>query len=773
MATERLQVILEMVTGQYQAQAAKAATATSALGTSAKTTTARAATMGGTLSKVGGAGGMLAIAGGALVAKQAFDGTVGAFASFDDAMNESLAIMGNVSDAMRKDMSDAAREVAKTTRFSADDAAESYFFLASAGLDAAASIEAMPAVAQFAQAGMFDMATATDLATDAQSALGLASDDASTNLENLTRVTDVFVAANTLANTSVEQIAEAMTTRAGAALRALDKDVEEGAAALAALADQGIKGAEAGTQLGIVLRDLQTKALENADAFEAAGISVFDAEGNMRNIADVLSDVEGRMDGMSDAQKRAELSALGFSDRSIAVLTTLLGTSDAIREYESELRNAGGTTEEVANNQLESAKAQWELFKSALADVGLELGENVLPLLEDTIPLLQQTADILGSLAELSGPAFRNPLPEDMASRAKAAADELGFWEQAIVMAGEAAARFTPEGRVLAGQLSDAEEAARSAAETNEFAADSFHNMGEAASMGAKGVEPAIPTFGALAGEMNQIPTGDKLGRFFRELGEDAGSSVPDIQDMAEAIRDVATARLEATDPAFAAIQAQQRADEALAEAGDVRDAVSQGEASYEDLQVAVANAAEAAQEADAANATLGANADRHLRPLQDAIDYVTEQLGIATIGANDLLDALGVINGSEVSFRIDATMDAADRALLSGIASGRLGGPSAPPSGTSPVGLARQHGGRVSQGVAYPWNEAGQELLIPDSGGYVVNHSDFRALLDAMTGTSGGGGGDFIVNIPDHGPHTNAQAIGALKAVQRRMESR
>jgi TP901 family phage tail tape measure protein len=81
------------------------------------------------------------------------------FAKFDEQLNKSLAIMGDVSEAMRGNMAEAAREVARTTTFSADQAAESFFFLASAGLDAEQAVAAMPQVAKFAQAGMFDMAS--------------------------------------------------------------------------------------------------------------------------------------------------------------------------------------------------------------------------------------------------------------------------------------------------------------------------------------------------------------------------------------------------------------------------------------------------------------------------------------------------------------------------------------------------------------------------------------------------------------------------------------
>ena len=298
---------------------------------------------------------------------------------FESAMSKSLAIMGDVSDKLRGDMSDAAREVALTTTFSAKEAADAYFFLASAGFDAASSIEALPKVAAFAQAGMFDMALATDLLTDAQSALGLASDDSVKNMANMARVSDVLVGANTLANASVQQFSEALTNKAGAALRATNKDIEEGVAVLAVFADQGIKGSEAGTQLGIVLRDLQTKALKNEGAFAKAGIAVFDAAGNMRNMADIIGDVEGALGGMSTATQKATLLQLGFSDKSVASLQALIGNSDAIRDYEGALRDMGGVTDEVAKKQLDNFNAQLGLLKAQFDDVLITVGNKLLP----------------------------------------------------------------------------------------------------------------------------------------------------------------------------------------------------------------------------------------------------------------------------------------------------------------------------------------------------------------------------------------------------------
>lgn len=306
--------------------------------------------------------------------------SVKAFADFDAAMTQSLAIMGDVSQAMETQMSDAAREVAKTTTFSAQEAAEAYFFLASAGLDAEQSMAALPQVAQFAQAGMFDLSLATDLLTDAQSALGMTiRDDAAANMENMAHVADVLVKANTLANASVQQFSEALTNKAGAALSVANKGIEEGVAVLAVFADQGVKGAEAGESLSIMLRDITRAGAANADEFARLGLTVFDAEGNLRNMADVTAEFERVLGPMSDAQKAATLDTLGLT-RSVADnIKLVLGSSEQMREYEQALLDAGGTTEDVANKQLQTFSAQLQLLRSNVGDVFIEIGSFLVP----------------------------------------------------------------------------------------------------------------------------------------------------------------------------------------------------------------------------------------------------------------------------------------------------------------------------------------------------------------------------------------------------------
>jgi len=310
--------------------------------------------------------------------------SVKAFADFDAAMTQSTAIMGNVSQAMEQDMSNAAREVAKTTTFSAEEAARAYFYLASAGLDAEQSVAALPQVAQFAQAGMFDLSRATDLLTDAQSALGLTiRDDAQANMENMAQVADVLVKANTLANASVEQFSQSLTNKAGAALSVANKSIEEGVAVLAVFADQGVKGAEAGERLSVMLRDITRAGAANADEFAKLGLRVFDAEGNLRNMADVTAEFERVLGPMSDAQKAATLDTLGLT-RSVADnIKLVLGSSEQMRDYQQSLEDAGGTTEDVANKQLQTFSAQLQLVRSHIGDVFLTIGSRLVPALLD------------------------------------------------------------------------------------------------------------------------------------------------------------------------------------------------------------------------------------------------------------------------------------------------------------------------------------------------------------------------------------------------------
>lgn len=306
-----------------------------------------------------------------------------AFVGFDSAMTKSTAIMGNLSDEMRNKMERAARDVALATLFSANEAAEAYYYLASAGLDAAASVEALPAVAAFAQAGAFDLARATELAADSTSAFGLASSDAAIQTENMTRVTDVFARASQMANASIEQFAMAVGPGgAGTAAKMFGVSVEETTATLAVFANAGVKGRRAGTAFSAMLTDIVDKAMRNSEAFTQLGIDLFDAEGNFVGITEMVRQLEAALGPMSTEAQAAALQQMGLGLQSREAALMLLGQSETIADYTAELENAGGTVQRVADNQMQSMAARLDSLKDRFMEVGITIGEHVMPWVE-------------------------------------------------------------------------------------------------------------------------------------------------------------------------------------------------------------------------------------------------------------------------------------------------------------------------------------------------------------------------------------------------------
>ena len=305
--------------------------------------------------------------------------SVKAFANFNSEMTKSLAIMGDVDESTKKRMETTVRDLAQTTTTSATQMAEAYFFLASAGLDAEQSMAAMAQVEKFSVAGQFDMATATDLATDAQSALGLTVKDATQNLENMTKVTDILVGANTLANASTEQFSLALTSGAGTAMKNYNIELEQGVAVLAAYADQGIKAQTAGHLFSRMIRLTTMGFAKNKQAWKAYGIDIYDTTGQLKDMSVVIGDLSAALGPMSTEMKVSALDTLGFKARSAQAILPLLGLGDRVEEYTQKLREMNGVTKETADKQLKSFSSQLAITGNQFKEMGIQIGEILAP----------------------------------------------------------------------------------------------------------------------------------------------------------------------------------------------------------------------------------------------------------------------------------------------------------------------------------------------------------------------------------------------------------
>lgn len=310
-----------------------------------------------------------------------FEDSIMMFARFDQKMQQSIAIMDKVDAAMREKMGNRARQVAKELNIDATTLAETYLFLAQAGLNAAQAFEAMPVVAVFMKAGMMDAGRAAELLAQSVAALGYQSKDPIRNLENMARVADVVALAAARSQASIQEFATAIANKAGNSLRLFSKDVEEGVAALAVMANQGIKGAVAGERLDMFLRQATQAAVKHREAFKQFGIQIFDAQGNMRNLADIAEDLTRALGNLSDEQQTIALQQLGFQVRTVHAVKGFIDQADAIREYETQLRSAAGFAKEVADKQLLTPIEQWGLFRKRVDDARMSIGEAFIPAL--------------------------------------------------------------------------------------------------------------------------------------------------------------------------------------------------------------------------------------------------------------------------------------------------------------------------------------------------------------------------------------------------------
>lgn len=266
----------------------------------------------------------------------------------------------------------AARKTGSATEFSASEAASALNFLAMAGFDAEASVAALPGVVDLATAAQVDLATATDVASDSLGAFGLMTKDATQLGKNLARVNDVIAKTTTSANTTVETLFETIkdggpvATTSGASL-------ETFAALAGELANAGIKGSKAGTTLKNMFLTLSAPGSGAAKILQRLGVQTADANGDMRDIVDILGDLNGALDGLGTAERSGVLEGI-FGKIPIAGVNVLLASgSDRLREYRKELEGASGASSTMASVMRDTLQGRLNSLKSAVEGVKISI----------------------------------------------------------------------------------------------------------------------------------------------------------------------------------------------------------------------------------------------------------------------------------------------------------------------------------------------------------------------------------------------------------------
>jgi len=279
---------------------------------------------------------------------------------FQAAMSEVAAISG-ASDDQLKLLSDTAKKMGSTTQFSATEAAEALKYMSLAGWDAETSTNALGGVLSLAAASGMDLAAASDMVTDYMSAFGMEASQSA-------YFADMLAYAQSHSNTTTEQLGEAFRNCA-ANMNAAGQDVETVTSMLEAMANQGLKGSEAGTALTAVMRDITSKMKDGAITIGNTSVSVTDANGNFRDMTDIMKDVESATNGMGDAQRASALAST-FTADSIKGMNLILNEGvDQIAGYEAELRKSSGTADDMAatmnDNVAGAVKGMQSAFEGA------------------------------------------------------------------------------------------------------------------------------------------------------------------------------------------------------------------------------------------------------------------------------------------------------------------------------------------------------------------------------------------------------------------------
>ena len=304
--------------------------------------------------------------------------SVGVGMTFDASMSQVAATMGTTVDQIGN-LTKVAKEMGSSTKFTATQAADALNYLALAGYDAAKAAEVLPSVLNLAAAGGMDLAYASDLVTDAMASLNIEA-----NKQNVDDFGNKLAMAASKANANVSQLGEAILTVGGTAAN-LKGGTTELTTALGLLANVGIKSAEGGTHLRNIILALQSPTDDAAKKMQALGLQVYDAQGNMRGLDEILGDLNAAMQGMTQGQKDSIINQL-FNKTDLAAVNGLLAAQG--KQWDTlaaQIDAADGAMGQMAETQIDNLQGAMTILSSAFEGLQLAVYDELEPTLTDVV----------------------------------------------------------------------------------------------------------------------------------------------------------------------------------------------------------------------------------------------------------------------------------------------------------------------------------------------------------------------------------------------------
>ena len=312
-------------------------------------------------------------------------------ADFDSAMSQVAAVSGATGDDFDA-LRDKAREMGAKTKFSATEAAEAMNYMAMAGWKTGDMLDGIEGVMNLAAASGEDLATTSDIVTDALTAFGLTAKDSG-------HFADILAAASSNANTNVSMMGETFKYCAPIA-GALGFSAEDTAEAIGLMANAGIKSTQAGTALRTIMNNLSGDIKISGKAIGDVTIATTNADGSMRSLSDILGDCRTAFGSLTESEKAQTAESLVGKNAMSGFLALMNAAPADVDKLSGAIANCDGVSEKMATTMQDNLAGQLTILKSQLQELAISFGDILMPAIRSIVSKLQGFVDKLNGMDE-------------------------------------------------------------------------------------------------------------------------------------------------------------------------------------------------------------------------------------------------------------------------------------------------------------------------------------------------------------------------------------
>ncbi len=343
--------------------------------------------------------------------------SINTFKDFEAAMSQVKAVSGATADEMVL-LNEKAKEMGATTKFTATEAGEAFNYMAMAGWKAGDMMSGIEGILNLAAASGTDLATTSDIVTDALTAFKLSASDAG-------HFSDVLAAASSNANTNVMMMGETFKY-AGTMAGSLGYSIEDVALMTGLMANSGIKASMAGTSLNSIFTRLATDAGASSKSLgalgvltEELGVEFYDAEGNARAFSKVMDDLRRATKDLNDEDKSYYANKIAGMEAQKGLLAILNASEEDYNKLKAAINGADGAAASMADTMLDNLQGSLTLLQSAVDGAKLSLGERISPYLREfadwlteSMPQVNEAIDQIMDFVDGKIEGLRNRISE-------------------------------------------------------------------------------------------------------------------------------------------------------------------------------------------------------------------------------------------------------------------------------------------------------------------------------------------------------------------------